>query len=216
MARNFVSGNPDNIDHGNPSVLDLTGDEIALSLWARTSTSGAEQKIFSKWMSGQFSYLISILSGGNAQFVINDGSNALAIGSTDVTDGEWHHVVGTYDGALVNLYIDGVEEDSTANTGALNSSTSSVILGTGSGGTEQPYNGDLGHAAIWNVGLSASEAASLAASVSPLRIRRDSIVFYAPFNGQSPEADVIGGNTGTVNGTTVTEEPPIPNSIVAP
>lgn len=221
MARNFDSANPDFIDHGNPSALDLTGTEVALSLWVRTSLSGAEKKLFAKWADagGQFSYLLSIQGSDFPLGAINTGANSVVTGTTDVVDGQWHHLVLTYDGSDVRIYVDGVEEDSDPETGNINSGTAPVRLGAGSGGagTENPYTGDLGHAAIWDVGLSASEVASLAAGISPRRIRPGSLLFYDPLNGQSPEADVIGGNTGTVNGApAVVAEPPIPWSIVAP
>ncbi len=220
MARNFDSGNPDYIDHGNPSALDLTGTEVTLSLWVRASSNGVEKKILAKWADagGQFSYLLSILGSDLPLGAINTGVNSVVTGTTDVVDGQWHHLALTYDGSDVRLYVDGVEEDSDPETGSLNSGTAPVRLGAGSGGagTENPYTGDLGHAAIWDVGLSASEVASLAAGISPRRIRPGALLFYNPLNGQSPEADVIGGNTGTLTGTTVVEEPPIPYSIVAP
>ncbi len=69
--------------------------------------------------------------------------------------------------------------------------------------------------AIWNVALTDSEIATLAEGVSPLRVRRDALVYYCPIGGQSPEIDIIGGVNMTVTGTTVDEEPPIPYSLVA-
>ncbi len=82
---------------------------------------------------------------------------------------------------------------------------------------EDTYDGALGHAGIWDVGLSASEVGSLSVGINPRRIRSDDLLYYAPLNGQSPEPDVVGGASGTITGTpAVVEEPPIPNSIVAP
>ena len=37
-------------------------------------------------------------------------STAGAWGTIDIDDGGWHHVMGTYDGAEVVLYIDGLED----------------------------------------------------------------------------------------------------------
>jgi hypothetical protein len=33
--------------------------------------------------------------------------------ANDVSVGEWHHVVGTYDGGTMTLYLDGTDVDST-------------------------------------------------------------------------------------------------------
>ena len=64
--------------------------------------------------------------------------------------------------------------------------------------------------------LTDEEIASLAAGVSPLRMRRDNLVAYWPVNGQSPEPDVVGGLDLTITGSPlISEEPPISNSVVA-
>jgi len=218
MARNFVSSNPDFIDHGNPAVLDLTGDQVTLSLWLRVTVT-TDGKVFGKWadVGTRFSYLLQMQSSGTALFAINTGSVTLTASTTDLVDGQWHHLAGTYDGSDIRIYVDGVEENSAAKTGNMPSNTAPVRIGMGGSGTENPYDGDLGHAALWGVALSASEVASLGVGISPRRIRLGSLLFYDPLNGQSPEADIIGGNTGTINGSpSVVEEPPIPWSIVAP
>ena len=46
-----------------------------------------------------------------------------------IDDGTWHHVVGTYDGTFVRLYVDGVSRDAVPYTGALNNTTGQVGFG---------------------------------------------------------------------------------------
>ena len=220
MSRDFEASSNDFIEVGDVPALDITGDEITVSVWVRRESTGAEQKVVAKWADagGQFQYLLTINASGVPLFVVNTSGNATATATTSLTVGVWFHLVATYDGSDVRIYVNGVEEDSTPDTGNMADTTAPFRIGAGSGGagTEDPYDGEIGHCAVWDVGISAGEIASLATGISPLKIRRGSLVYYAPLNGQSPEADVIAGNTGTVNGTTVTEEPPIPNSIVAP
>ena len=219
MARNFDAASNDFIDFGDPAVLDLTGDEVTLSIWLRLGAAGTEMKVFAKWSdaAGDFSYLLSVLANNHALFAVFTGATDTVEGTTDLNDGEWHHVAGTYDGSDIRIYVDGVEEGSTAASGTMSSNTAPVRIGAGSGGsgTEEPFDGDLGHGALWDTARSAGNIRSLSEGISP-RALSPFPLFYAPLNGQSPEADVIGGNTGTVTGTTVVEEPPIPNSIVAP
>ena len=223
MARNFP-GIGNFLDAGNPAALDITGSAITVAAWVKIASATAEKKVIAKWSdsAGAFSYLLSVAGAGddNAQFVVNTGSNGVATGATSLSVGVWHLIVGTYDGVAVRVYLDGVEDDNTAHTGNINSTTAPVRIGVGSGATsEQPMDGDIAHVPIRNVALTADEVASLyadeVAAVSPLRLPRG-LVSYAPLNGQSPEADVIGNFDWTVNGTTVVEEPPIPYSIVAP
>lgn len=222
MARNFEESNNDYLDAGNPSALNLTGNEVTLSAWIRIEALNGEQKILAKWSDvggAKHQYLLSITSLDKAQLAITAGGQSIVIATTTSVAGIWCHVAGTYDGSDMRIYLEGVEENSISKTGNFASTTAPVRIGAGSGGsgTEEPFDGDIGHCAIWNVGLTAGEIKSLASGISPLRIRRDNnLLFYAPLNGQDPEYDVVGGLDITVVGATKSEEPPIPNSIVAP
>ena len=78
-------------------------------------------------------------------------------------------------------------------------------------------SGDIAHVAVWDVVLTDDEVATLAEGISPLRVRRGSLIAYWPVGGQSTERDIVGGLNMTVNGTpTQSEEPPIPYSVVSP
>lgn len=220
MADNFVSANEDFIEVGNIATLDITGDQVSLSAWIRLTSVNGEGKILAKWADagGKFQYLLSTDSGDKCLFAINAASQKNIVGTTVLTVGTWFHIAGVYDGSEMRVYCNGVEENSTSQTGNMPSTTAPVRIGAGSGGagTENPFDGDIGHCAIWDVGLTADEMKSLSVGISPLNIRRENLLFYAPLNGQNPEYDVIGGLDLTVTGATKTEEPPISNSIVAP
>lgn len=220
MARHFEKNNNDYLDAGNPSHLNLTGDELTLFARMRLESTSSEGKILSKWADsgGQFQYLISTNSDDKCQFAVFPGTTIIALGTSTLATGIWYDLAGTYDGSNARVYCNGTEEDSTPATGNLSAKTAPVRIGAGSGGsgTENPYDGDIGHVAIWDKPLTAGEIESLANGISPLSIRSESLLFYAPLNGQNPEYDVIGGLDLTVNGSVKSEEPPIPNSIVAP
>jgi len=220
MARDFESSNEDHIEVGDIAALNITGDEVTLSVWIRAESFTSEMKILAKWSDagGAFSYLLSADGVGNNKvlFAVHTGSQTLTIGTTSMGTGTWFHLAGTYDGATIRAYLDGIEENSAAKTGNITSNTAPVRIGVGSGATdEQPFDGDIGHCAIWDAPLTAGEIKSLATGINPLKIRAENLLFYAPVNGQDPEYDVVGGLDLTVVGATKTEEPPIPNSIVA-
>lgn len=220
MARNFEASSNDHLDAGNPSALNLTGDEVTVSIWVRLESTSTEGKILAKWSDadGAFQYLLSTDGGDKCQFAIFNGGTKIAVGTSTLVVGTWFHIAGTYDGSDVRVYCNGTEEDSTAATGNMSSKNTPVRIGAGSGGsgTENPFDGDIGHAAIWERALTAGEIKSLASGINPLQITRENLISYWPLNGQSPEADIVGGFDMTLNGTTAVEEPPISNSIVAP
>jgi len=218
MARNFNASNNDFLDAGNPSSLNLTGDKVTLFARIRLASSSMEGKILAKWADSgsRFQYLLSTDSGDKCLFAINASSQKNIIGTTALAVGTWFDIAGVYDGSEMRVYCNGVEENSTSQTGNMPSTTAPVRIGAGSGGsgTENPLDGDAGHCAIWGTALSANEIQSLAFGINPLQMQKP--ISYWPLNGQNPEADIVGGFNMTVNGTTTVEEPPIPNSIKAP
>lgn len=77
-------------------------------------------------------------------------------------------------------------------------------------GNSAGMTGQVAHPAIWNAALTDEEVAMLAAGLSPLRVRPQSLVFYQPYLGRdSPEIDIAGGRALTVTGAAASaNEPP--------
>ena len=79
--------------------------------------------------------------------------------------GQWVHLVGTYDGATVRFYVNGVENFSTPNTGAITTDTTPVMLGgsfnDGTSNVAETFNGGIDEFHLYNRALSASEVQGL-------------------------------------------------------
>lgn len=218
MSRLFDKNNPDFLDAGNPPELNLTEDKGTFLVRFRLASVNGEGKLLAKWADagGRFQYLISIDSDDKCLFAINASSQKNIVGTTVLVVGTWYVVVGVYDSTEMQLWCNAVLENSTPQSGNMPSTTAPVRIGAGSGGlgTENPFDGDISHSGIWPFALSENEIISVSNGINPLNVRIG--VSYWPLNGQDPEADIIGSHNMMVNGTTVTEEPPIPNSIKAP
>lgn len=104
-------------------------------------------------------------------FYISDGDfyYSSPFGSP-ILDGQWHHLVGTYDRKNIRLYMDGVEVGTgTPSTVAINYSrfpVKDLIIGD-IDGTNGPcinvggfFTGDIDEVRIWNRALTASEVAT--------------------------------------------------------
>jgi len=98
-------GIDDFIDLGHNPDLQL--DEMSVSLWFNTSSS-QEQSLF------RFSYYGHFLktNGDGSGTIIwgmsrLDGPSSKIISDITVSDGTWHHLVGTLNGTEMSLYIDG-------------------------------------------------------------------------------------------------------------
>ena len=162
MAMDFVAASEQHIEIGDVAPLNITGDQITLSCWVKPASFSAEQKIIAKWSDdgGAFSYLLAVDAVGDdkIRFVVNTGSNGIADGTTSMTVGTWHLMTGTYDGTTVRVYLDGVEDGTTAKTGNISSTTAPVRIGVGSGAfDEQPADASVEDVRIYDRVLSPDE-----------------------------------------------------------
>ncbi|MFC1723313.1 LamG-like jellyroll fold domain-containing protein, partial [Nanoarchaeota archaeon] len=86
-------------------------DTIAVAAWFNTTDKSFEQRIVSKTHNGE--YQLSLINSGlcptSLCFIVHvNGTYYTAqVSTASVTNNKWHHVVGTYDGETVSLYLDG-------------------------------------------------------------------------------------------------------------
>jgi hypothetical protein len=80
-------------------------------------------------------------------------------------------MVGTYDGAMVRLYVNGVQQFALAHTGALPTDTTGLLIGASVNDLAQTpveaLNGRVDQVRVYNVALTASEAQALYLGTSP-------------------------------------------------
>lgn len=87
--------------------------------WIRTSTT-ADQMVFESYQqnTGVAGFQLTETSAGVISF--NTGKNTgtglgsdyqRVLGTTDITDGAWHHIIGVWTGSYLKVYVDGVEDN---------------------------------------------------------------------------------------------------------
>lgn len=177
-AINF-DGNGDYVDAGNSSAFNITS-QITVSAFIKTSsTSPSYQGIITKgnssWRlqkSGSSNYVEFVLSG------VTTGS--ITSKTTNLNDGNWHHIAGFYDGGSIAIYIDGVWNNSRPANGTISTNTSPVYIGGNSGAADRGFNGVIDSVRVYNTPLSAVEIATLAAGGS---VSHNLISFWYLDNG---------------------------------
>src|SRR5207248_9141361 len=113
---------------------------------------------------GNSSYALYTSGGGLSFYVTTTNGFALSPDAGFVWDGNFHHVVGTYDGSYVRIYVDGAEVGSgsaLAGTMAYDNTLDNGDLFLGafnSGG--QGFTGTLDEPSIYNSALGPAEVAS--------------------------------------------------------
>lgn len=87
-----------------------SGDGWSFSIWLKTGTS---KKIFSKNIGGNAEYDFVVRFNGNPKLTLYDNENGGNISynmDTSIADGNWHHIVFTWNGELeagIAAYLDG-------------------------------------------------------------------------------------------------------------
>lgn len=144
------------IDH-NPS-LDITGTAITAAAWVKIGDQSDDVGIITKGsVMNDESYMLGIEGSEKPRMRIVNGAFVQAVSPDPITLGEWHFIVGTYDGSNIKIYVDGELKKTEVQTGSLQSTTAPVVIGRRVIGDDRFYNGTMDEIAVWNRVLSAQE-----------------------------------------------------------
>ena len=174
----LASGNPamqfdgaDGTDVGVPANSSLNSinsvSAVALEAWINLQSlaSPSNFRLFYSFP-GQLASYLGVYSGGGTPkvivaLVINGVQRSFVAGPSLVA-GSWYHVVASYDGAALTLYVNG------AAVGQLSGLSGPVSIGTGGvwlggypvSGSSYSFNGSMDEAAIYPHALSAAQVAA--------------------------------------------------------
>lgn len=138
--------------------LRITGTRLTLSTWMRGNLASTTQKIIHK-TNGTNGYELNTSVTGPAFFRINATTGTRLDTSVNYPgDGiTWWHLVGTYDGTNMRVYIDGELDGTLAATAAIVTNTADLRLGNlAISGTDE-FHGNLDDMRIYDRALSAAE-----------------------------------------------------------
>jgi hypothetical protein len=150
-----------------------------------------------------------------------NGQFNFRISTTNVSDSDipsnyyhglnnWDHVVCTYNGSTQAIYVNGVLRNSKSLTGTINTSATTIELGTYSSG-DYSFNGWLANHRVYNRALSAAEVqqnyqAEQYRFAGPQGIPTNGLVYYLDaanlesYPGSGTTAySLVGSNNGTLN-----------------
>jgi len=155
MALSFDGVN-DYVDLGNNAAFDIT-EQITLSAWVNTNDTGNGQH--NPYVGkGDQTYAIKHASSNTIEFFIFDAGWHTANVRVDSSfNGEWHHVLGTYDGSELKTYVDGVLGATVAHQGSIEVQTHNLTIAMNSQETDRFYDGVIDEVKIYNRALSSSE-----------------------------------------------------------
>lgn len=176
------------------NTLDLS-TTLTLEAWINT-TSTNEQYILAK---GNNYYLSMNVSTGKVGIFISSVTSVPLESTTNVNDGNWHHIAATFNSAAseLRIFVDGIEENFIA-LGDM-PFDSSVPLEIGSRNNTNFFSGQIDEVRIWNTTRSASEIQSN--MFESLTGGESGLVAYYTFNessGSTLDDESANANTGTL------------------
>jgi len=143
-------GIDDYVDCGDTASLQITGTAISLAAWVKWETAEEYSAIAMKTSSGDWAdgYGLYADTGPvSVNFYVTD--YGFVATKSFAADDQWHHVVGTYDGSNVRIWVDGVEGTPISYTGSISNAVNSFEIGRGA---DDAYNfsGALDDVRVYN------------------------------------------------------------------
>jgi len=129
-------------------------NQITIEFWIKIYVLNTRHIIDKTPATPNQGYLVSIGSGGQVQFTLNNAGNAVLISNNQLSSGQWHHIAAVYNGNTMKIFIDGVQDPATLSYSAqINPNTSSLYIGRDhpGQGNNNYFNGLLDELRISNI-----------------------------------------------------------------
>lgn len=155
-------GVDDLIDIGNDASLNIIGN-ITISTWIKINVLGTNYGIVGKLKifdtAALTQYHLSIATDNNLYFQISDGTTKeyanIAHGFSINT---WNHVVSTWNGTHIQIYINGQLKKTQASTiNSMQSTANNAWIGRSPDSVSFPFNGTIDEVRIYNRALNQTE-----------------------------------------------------------
>lgn len=131
-------GNGDYTSTDTSADFNIGSVDFTLDLWIKTTDNINSTVLHCGAGSGaaNTNYSFYYVDDGTVGLSVSNGSTypIAIVSSTSVSDGNWHHVAGTYDGTTYRIFIDGTQENSTTASVSMNNSTFKINIAWNLGG----------------------------------------------------------------------------------
>jgi len=173
-----LDGTGDWVDCGVDTKFNLS-DEITISLWGKTNESDNGLRTLVKGNGAWMLFLWRLnddltddlnFSCGGLAVPSDSRSGSRMAGNNIISDAKWHHVVATYDGTRVYLYIDGALLASESAAGNISVNDEPVYIGADPEKPGHEWKGLIDDVRIYNYALSEADIKALHEGREPLLV----------------------------------------------
>ena len=184
----------------------IPSQDFTVAAWLKTDNSADHICLVGKWNNAATKgWFVSTLFGDPLfQWSESPTKYAYRYGNTDLSDGEWHHVIwvhdstgSTADNNSMSIFVDGIEESSytDGSSGVADETAHDTPLAIGWRDTIIPWDGSVDDVRIYNTALSSNQVYNLYQGIDPT----NTLVLHMPFDYDDDQfPDLTGnGNDGT-------------------
>ena len=140
----------DYLSDGATSGIFDGATSLSISGWMRITSGSTESIMIGSWQSGSTQFLIRWRNpaSNSFEFYLNTGATTRHADTSGfaISADTWYHVVGTWDGSDMRMYLNGVAYPTATATGALNSVSQDNWIGRY---LTTYANGQLSNIALW-------------------------------------------------------------------
>ena len=200
-----LDGVDDTVFISNAAGLTSITNGLTVAAWVyRPANQTGFASVLSREVgTGYYEHFYLGFENGNYRWFVNTsgGYSNSSLGGTAPT-GQWIHMVGTYDGTTVTLYVNGALQFSTPHSGTFGSDTTGIAIGVNhNSAAHQPddaFSGKIDDVNIYSYALTAQEALQLyqSAPTSSGDSTAPTVSMSAPAN-----ASTVSGGAVTVSAT---------------
>jgi lysophospholipase L1-like esterase len=183
-------GVDDTLYVANSQTLNNTTSGLTLAVWVyRAANQPGMASVVSRQVGATFyEHFYLGFEDGHYRWFVNTSS-----GYSDVTlgaaapVGQWVHLVGTYDGADVKLYVNGVLQFSSPHSGTLSTDTTGITIGASHNDAaltpSEAFSGRVDEVTIYGQALTAAEALDVYRGTGGMFDAPPSISITSPASG---------------------------------
>lgn len=204
------------------SFAPATTYPFTMAVWFKQTTpsDATVRHIHAIGTTGSNNNRYTIYVGGDGTVGINARTTADQTVTTAASyaDTNWHLAVAVFTSATDRkLYVDTLGSVVSDTVSSAPSATNRMRIGGNFTTPSNFFNGYVAQPAVWNVALNADEVGMLLNRVPATRVRRNSLVFYAPFFGrETNDINIMGAtNIPLVAGSAPDDgsEPPVSRGV---
>jgi len=191
-AAQFFDGADDRLFCGTSTNMIPATNQISIAAWVNVNNVLSNVVFGRTAISNAEPYFFRVQIGAGIRLAIKTGGVVTQVsGGPTLAIGRWYHIAGTWDGANVRLYTDGVlVAGPTAKTGTFDVNAATAAVGILDQGTI-PFGGLMDDLRVYSRALSASEIATLAGSRSR-QPPEDGMFLYLPMD-EYPDGTAVDG-----------------------